>query len=142
VARVTVVNMGIPVRERRTCELIRMAREARGLTAVDVIRMASMGAATYWRWEHGYVVPNAVKLDRLCLLLGLPLGALSGSDVGRARRVGRAPVKRVRKKKYKDYHKRTGRPVGRPVPPPKAYLSRRALAQRAKRDDGGQEVQS
>jgi transcriptional regulator with XRE-family HTH domain len=136
--------MKFVAREKRTGELLRMARVARGLSAVDVSRLASVGDATYFRWEHSHIVPNTSKRNRLCLLLGLPMGALDGSDVALARREGRKPVPRKkRKKKRKRYEKPTGNPVGRPVPPPKQYLSRRKLARLEKlnalRNDGSQE---
>jgi transcriptional regulator with XRE-family HTH domain len=133
--------MHIAVREKRTCELLRMARVARGLTGADVLRLAGVSVNTYYRWEAGEIVPNASKRNKLCLLLGVPMGALDGSDVEFARREGRAPVPRKKRKKKRKY-KPTGNPVGRPVPPPKEYLTRRTLAQRAKRNDGSQEVQS
>jgi hypothetical protein len=108
-----------------------------------VSRLASVSYVAYYRWDTGQLVPNVTKRNALCLLFGLPMGALDGCDVGEARRVGRAPRKRKpRKKKYKDYHKPTGNPVGRPVPPPREYVSRRKLARleklQALRTDGSQ----
>lgn len=118
-----------------------MARVARGLSGADMWRLMGVGVNTYGRWETGAIVPNASKRNKLCLLLGVPMGALDGSDVELARREGRAPVPRKRRKKKRKY-KPTGNPVGRPVPPPREYVSRRVAKQRAKRNDGGQEIQS
>ena len=80
-------------REKTTGELIRMARIARGMTGAELAYAASLRPITFYRWESGKIVPNRAKCNRLCIVLGIPLGSLCGSDQKRARRAGRLVYK-------------------------------------------------
>ena len=67
-------------KEMTTRELIRLAREARGWTQGDLARAFGTREQTIWRWEAGVSGVKKKKLDKLCLVFGVPLGSLNGVD--------------------------------------------------------------
>lgn len=71
-------------KKHTTGELIRLARVARGWSQSDLAHAASMREQTISRWERGISRVKKKKLDKLCLVFGVPIGSLAGSDNGEA----------------------------------------------------------
>lgn len=73
-------------RERTTGELIREARQRREWSVPRLAGEVGVASQTVYRWEWDAFQVSDEHLDRLALVLNVPLGSLRGKPRGKSRK--------------------------------------------------------